>query len=348
MSSSATSTTLYYYFYRMILYVGEDLPGTTSNHRRQIIEEMWGDEVHVIDFNKYLPNVRSMKSLFWRFNNSISLRGFNKILNHLLDSFQFDLIWVDKGLFLGNEQIRKLRANTQKLVFFTPDCFFYQNNVKAVQGNLSIFDLVITTKSFEVDLFKQEIDESKVLLINQGYTDVGGGSFEQERDRDVIFIGKHELHRELCVLRLAEAGIDVYVGGAGWSRRKSRLTQYGVHLLEDDIRGEDYKRAISRSKIGLGFLSKSFPELHTTRTFEIPYFGSVLATERNAETERFFVEGEVLFYETLDELITKTQRILKSKGWKNMALLGQRRAVKNDCSWRLQMSRIHEVLDGKT
>lgn len=332
----------------MVLYVGEDLEGTTSHHRRTVIEEMWEDEVHVIDFNEHLPQNELMKSLFWRTKNHIALSSFNHKLNQLLSRFNFDLIWVDKGFFLRDRQISMLRENAKKLVFFTPDCFFFQNHVKAIQRNLSLFDLVITTKSFELNFFLRQMDQSKILLVNQGYTDWGLPSFEKEREKDVIFIGKHEKYRELCVLKLAEAGISVHVGGAGWLQRGRRLIRCGVHVLEADIRGEDYKKAISRSKIGLGLLAKSFPELHTTRTFEIPYFGAALATERNSETEKFFKDSEALFYDTPDDLVVQVQSSLESGEWRNKALLGQKKTVKSNHSWSSQMSRIQKALYGKS
>ena len=58
---------------------------------------------------------------------------------------------------------------------------------------------------------------------------------------------------------------------------------------------------------GLGLLSKRFPELHTTRTFEIPACRTALLTERNQETQSFFQETEAIFYENTDELIKKVK-----------------------------------------
>ncbi len=66
--------------------------------------------------------------------------------------------------------------------------------------------------------------------------------------------------------------------------------------------GSDYADLLSRAWVGLGLLSKKFPELHTTRTFEIPACGAILATESTIETSKFYRGGEALFFRTHDEL----------------------------------------------
>jgi spore maturation protein CgeB len=57
-------------------------------------------------------------------------------------------------------------------------------------------------------------------------------------------------------------------------------------------------------------LSKRFPELHTTRTFEIPACGALLATERTAETTRFFNGDEALFFDDYDDLGRRLAAVL--------------------------------------
>jgi spore maturation protein CgeB len=53
----------------------------------------------------------------------------------------------------------------------------------------------------------------------------------------------------------------------------------------------------------LGLVSKRFPELHTTRTFEIPACGTALLTEYNRETADFYKDDEVIFFRNTSELI---------------------------------------------
>ncbi|MGB3545567.1 MAG: glycosyltransferase, partial [Saprospiraceae bacterium] len=83
-------------------------------------------------------------------------------------------------------------------------------------------------------------------------------------------------------------------------KRNGHLTYLGDAVYDDD-----YSALISSSKFSLGFLSKHFPEYHTTRTFEILACGTALLTERTPETLAFFKDDEVIFYKNKDELIEK-------------------------------------------
>jgi spore maturation protein CgeB len=73
----------------------------------------------------------------------------------------------------------------------------------------------------------------------------------------------------------------------------------------ESVFGADYARLLSKSWIGLGLLSKRFPEVHTTRTFEIPACGTILATERNIETQAYFGDDEALFFADHEDLAQK-------------------------------------------
>jgi glycosyltransferase involved in cell wall biosynthesis len=178
------------------------------------------------------------------------------------------------------------------------------------------------------------------MLANQGYTRVSQLIFREKRVYDVLFIGKYEAHRQRVIKHLAKAGIRIAVGGAGWRNKKQIMNEDRVTFLGDDFRGSQYQDLLSKSKICLGLLSKEFPELHTTRTFEIPYFGSVLATERNKETSEYFDECQGLFYDTLEELTLKINEILQNGRWIEMARAGQQRVLNSSYSWEDQMAQV--------
>ena len=81
-----------------------------------------------------------------------------------------------------------------------------------------------------------------------------------------------------------------------------------------------------------GALSKWVPELHTTRTFEIPACGTALVTERNSETASFFKNSDAIFYNDINDLVTqvkyymsnnKSLETLTEKGTKTVHLQGK-------------------------
>ena len=191
------------------------------------------------------------------------------------------------------------------MVHFTPDTAFHANRSRNFAATLDSFDILVTTKSFEVEEYRRRLDRDTVHLTTQGFDPrVHYPRFESSQPaKEVAFIGLAEPAREALISTLLEHSIRVRLAGAGWRsfvRRcshRSNLRFEGTHLF-----GDDYARLISRCGVGLGLLSKKFPELHTTRTFEIPACAAVLATERNDETAEFFNEDEVLFFDNPAQL----------------------------------------------
>ncbi|HEX3406963.1 MAG TPA: glycosyltransferase, partial [Caulobacteraceae bacterium] len=75
-----------------------------------------------------------------------------------------------------------------------------------------------------------------------------------------------------------------------------------------EVYGDDYARALTGARIGLGFLRKVCPDQHTTRTFEIPACGGMLLADRTDEHRAFFEEGrEAEFFGSAAELVDKAR-----------------------------------------
>jgi hypothetical protein len=147
----------------------------------------------------------------------------------------------------------------------------------------------------------------------------------------VGFLGGWEPRREHLLHAIVAVGVDLNIRGGHWEflcdgnwtlRRHIILKQLagsdGFRIHRDQLLGQawrggevyadDYARALTGARIGLGLLRKVCPDQHTTRTFEIPACGSLLLADRTEEHTQFFDEGrEAEFFASRDELVDKVK-----------------------------------------
>lgn len=296
-------------------YVGILTDGSTSRMRAKCLRELrpeWNWEWLDTD-EPMTESARLWQSLAYRFQAGPAVRRLNEAVNDWVSGKSLDLLWVDKAIFLYPQTMRRLRKAARRLVHFTPDTAFHANRSRYFNRTMELFDLLVTTKSFEVDEYRRRVRRDKILLTTQGY-DANvhySRNGDEIRRREAIFIGLAEPDRERCIETLLERGIPVRIGGRGWDSfmrkwQSSSLLQFAG----TDVFGTQYAQLLSESWVGLGLLSKRFPELHTTRTFEIPACGTILATERTAETETFYSSNEAIFFDNFAELAEHVSSVL--------------------------------------
>lgn len=291
-----------------VLYIGQYSEGTTSKMRADVLKvnpEFVSFEV--IDTHVPFFACHSIwRSMAFRFKIGKVIRETNRYIEGHLSS-NYDLIWVDKAVFISERVVKSLRNRTKLLVHYTPDTAFKENKSKKFLKSIDLYDFLITTKSFEKSIYLKYVPAKKLIFTPQGFNpkihyprhDVG------EKLKQVIFIGLYEPARGELLDFLLKENIPVTLAGKNWHSFVDKHQGSPLTYLGEGLFSEKYANAISMSAIGLGLVSKRFPELHTTRTFEIPACGTLLATERNVETKTFFNEEEVLFYSSRDELCSK-------------------------------------------
>ena len=121
-----------------------------------------------------------------------------------------------------------------------------------------------------------------------------------------MFIGHYEDQRGEVLEKLLQNDIKITLAGIKWHQfAKKHQNNPNLIYLGDGVYGEDYVKTLQKAKMAWGALSKWVPELHTTRTFEIPACGTALVTERNLETQSFFKDDEAIFYTNENDLIEK-------------------------------------------
>jgi len=304
-------------------YIGILTPGSTSRMRAECLRELTpGWTWKWIDTDPpMMSSSRFWRSLAFRANTGRAVDCMNDVVRRAVDGVHLDLAWVDKGVFLRPDTVVRLRRVARRLVHFTPDTAFHQNRSRHFRRSAATYDLLVTTKSFEASEYNALVGACKVVFTTQGYNARVHfpRAADDERRREAIFIGLAEPDRERCVKALLDHGVAVRLAGLGW-RRFVRDNSGPLLSFEcEELFGDAYANLLSRSWVGLGLLSKRFPELHTTRTFEIPACGAALATEATAETTRFLEQDEAVFFRDYHDLAVRLEALLREASLSSVA-----------------------------
>jgi len=147
---------------------------------------------------------------------------------------------------------------------------------------------------------------------------------------DVIFVGTWFPERGPFMKRLVDRGVPLTIRGDHWKKADewSTLKQYWEGPA---VYGKDYTRALQSAKICLGLLSHENRDLHTTRSLEIPYIGSLFCAERTKEHLDLYEEGqEAVFWDDADECTDICFELLDDRERRQRtATQGRQRCIQN-------------------
>lgn len=323
-----------------ILFVGPLYAGSTSRQRMECLAKL-GHRVACAD---QLPGrmIERRFTLAWKVRRRLFGDWDESRLNARLLAWPAspapDLVWVEKGLTVEAATLRALRARWPgaRLLNYSPDDQFNpRNQSRQWLAGLPLYDLHVTTKTFNVAELRAA-GARDVFYVGKGYSPevhrplpVTPGDRER-LGADVGFIGWPETARERSMRHLARHGVPVRVWGP-WPRSKAapNLRVEGRPLWADD-----YARAISATRINLGFLRRVNRDRHTTRSIEIPACGGFLLAERTPEHLELFREGvEAEFFAGDGELLEKARWYLAHEPERaRIAEAGLRRCRESDYS----------------
>ena len=68
---------------------------------------------------------------------------------------EFDLVWIDKGVFIKPSVLKNLRSRSKLLIHFTPDPAFAYHQSELFYKSIPDYDFCVTTKSFEMNDYKK-------------------------------------------------------------------------------------------------------------------------------------------------------------------------------------------------
>lgn len=293
-----------------ILYIGATGEWSTSGERVRALEKLGHDTIRVNTSEFYHGTHRIERSAAFRFNIGRPPQRLNAYLIEVEKTEEFDALWVDRGHWIRPETLQRLRLKSRLrcAVHFTLDAELVKNRSPHFVRGMPIYDHLMTTKPFEVDLYRS-LGARNLHLVPQGFSSFAQPTIlnMEQRDKygcDVVFVGHRQPHYAARLDAIRELGVRLKV----WGSQKWR--GYPAYAGAT-VWGPDYAAALSGAKIALGLIGKHIPETTTTRTFEIPACGVFMLAERTADALSFFKEGvEAEFFGSDEEMKDKVRYYL--------------------------------------
>jgi len=338
-----------------VLFVGQIHPRgwvSTTWGRMQAVRAL-GHEVVTVDVCPFAQWGGRPAAVFQRLKWGPPIWRLNREVVARARESRPDAVWIDKGEWITGRTLRELAAQGHPIrIHYTPDPALTFHQSRHFRSSLRFYDLVVTTKAYELDLYR-ELGARNVLFQHPSFEAAvhrPEEATEEERERyrcDVVFVGTYAPGRERYLLPLAEAGIDLAIWGNGWHRgfrrRGLRDLRLQKHLRGQGLGGRDYALALGCACIGLGLLSPLVPDRSTTRSLEIPACSTLLLAERTEEHQALFEEGrEAEFFASEEELVEKARYYLgHDEERRRLAAAGRARCLESGYS---STDRVREIL----
>ncbi|HEV2136882.1 MAG TPA: glycosyltransferase [Terracidiphilus sp.] len=317
-----------------ILFLGPINEGQTSLMRMRALKRMGHAVRGVHTIAPWLRVSWLQRQVQRRLGRGSVVNEINDEVLRAARDFHPDLVWAEKQEYLRRETLEDMRAVGARLVHFTPDPYFSVGwkRTPLMDEALLTFDVLVYCKAYERAQY--ETLGRQLIYMPLGYCDEVHRPLASDDRRwkcSVGFIGGWEPRRENMLRTIAAQGIDLKIWGLCWNyfcdgrwtpRRYLVMRQLAgkedFHIRRDpllarahqggEVYGDDYARALTASRIGIGFLRTVWPDQHTTRTFEIPACGSMLLADRSDEHREFFDEGkEAEYFSSAEELTDKAE-----------------------------------------
>jgi hypothetical protein len=318
-----------------IAYIGQLWSGGTCAERAKVLAER-GHELLRFDITPYMTaGSRMLRAFQHRLLYGPHVQQFNRDLTEFIERLApLDVVWVDKGRWVYSSALERIKnVSGALLVHYTPDPTFTVHTSRHFERSLGTYDLCITTKRYELQRYRDG-GAKHILFTWQGIDDrfVQGtncGAIDRVQRSGIVFIGHAEKHYRRVLMAVASRNKDLRICGPDWERYARRHKSLRPFVKGGPLWGQDYVARLASARIGLGLLSKYYPDQFTTRSFEIPAAGTMLIAERTDEHHELFDEGrEAEFFSSLAELSDKIGFYLENETARvKIAAQGRQRAL---------------------
>jgi len=342
-----------------ILYLGPDYG--SSRHRADALRRL-GHSVELIDPWALLPRYPFIKKVIGKLAYEIGPAWHEPYIRHrlltALKSKFFDVIWSDQCNLIGTNTTLALKQHGRWFLSYAVDDPFGPRDKKRFslfRKAIMHFDLIAVVRRPNVKE-AYALGVPRVVLVLRSADEIAHAPIALTSEEkawwgsDVAFIGTWMPERGPLLARLMELGVPLTLYGNRWQKAPEWPVIKNV-WRGSGIVGPDYVKAIQSAKICLGLLSKGNRDLHTQRSAEIPYIGSVLCAERTSEHLAMYKEEEeAVFWDTPEECAEKCFALMADEERRQrIARAGRERCISNGTLNEPVMRRILDaLLDGNS
>jgi len=292
------------------------------------------------------------EKITWRLKLPFDATGANRKIKKELKKEKFDIVWIEKGLTIRPATLKFVKKNYPfiKLASCSEDDMFAKHNrTFFYDGGLSYYDIVFTTKIYNLEELKS-LGARRTKLFLDAYDEKLHRPMEllaEDKNRfscDVCFMGSFETERAMSMLDLAKRGIKIVVWGNDWGPWVGKHPN--LIIKNEHLYSKDYVKAINATKINLCYLRKINRDEITSRSVEIPACGGFMIAERTKRHLEFFKEGEeAIFFSTQDELFNLIKKYLSdNEARKKIAEAGRKRVEQEEYNHRTQLIRMLSLI----
>ena len=268
----------------------------------------------------------------------VSARSYNRQILDMAERTGARVMLTVKGIAIAPETIRTLRRRGVLTVNFYPDYKFEYHGFD--EAMFDDYDLVVTTKSFQVDYLRQRLGNDRVAMVHHGYVSEvhrrrGSPGVPPRYLWDVGYIGNASPAKLAWLEPAARAlgGRSMIVVGNDWAQLAAG-TPLAPYVFGAPLVGDQFARAIEHTRINIavhhgGGGAQGWADLVSTRSFEIPACGGFMLHIDNPEIRSLYDPGrEMDVFADPDGLRAKVEHYLSHDAERRaIADAGHARAV---------------------
>lgn len=278
---------------------------------------------NIVPKDYYQNPLPIIEKVFEKIRLPLDRTSFNARIRDMLKFNFYDVVLILKGneIYPSTLQMmRRMNPNTKLVSWSLDDMFAKHNRSMYYTWGLKYYDLVVTTKSYNLNELPK-LGAKKILFLNNAYIRGFHDAFHvpHKLKKGVVFVGTAEDNRISFIEFAGQHELPITVYGSGWEKFKYKFEKYkSISIIPQNLTGEEYPKKISSAKIAISFLRKKNRDLQNSRSIEIPACATAMLSEFSDELCKLFDENEnVMLFRNKDDFVSKLKKLLSDDALTN-------------------------------